>query len=66
MVITGVKKCLLKNPSVIKAKETLSDSIMAFEVNWNVFILDFREDIHTRNYWYIIRCKKLNINKIYY
>ena len=47
MVITGVKKCLLKSPSVIKAKETLSDSIMAFEVNLNLFILDFREDIHT-------------------
>ena len=49
MVLRDVKKCLLKNLTVINAKETLSDNIVAFEEKWNLFIQDFREDIHTRN-----------------
>ena len=54
IMITDVKKCLLKNLNVIKAKETFSDNTIAFEENWNLFIQGFRRDIHTRNSWYII------------
>ena len=53
MVISDVKKCLLKNLNVIKSKGVVLDNHAIFENKWNYFITDLMEDIHTRNSWYI-------------
>ena len=54
MMITDVKKCLLKNLSIIKAKDIKADKAAIFENTRDLFIKDLRYDIHTRNSWYII------------
>ena len=54
MAIADVKRCLLKNLSILKAREILSNTTDLFEVNWNIFITDLRVDIHTSNSWYTI------------
>ena len=45
MVISDVKKCLLKNVNIINSKDVVLDCIIIFENKWNSFI---RGDIHTR------------------
>ena len=52
MAILDVKRCFLKNLSILKSKTT--DSNDTFEEKWEVFILNFRGDIHTRDSWYIL------------
>ena len=54
MMISDVQKCLLKNLSILKAKDTIADKIEVFENNWDSFIPDLRSNIHTGNSWYII------------
>ena len=53
-MISVVQKCLLKNLSILKAKDTIADKIVVFENNWDSFITDLRSNIYTRNSWYII------------
>ena len=53
MVISDVKKCLLKNLNIIKSKDVVLDNHAIFENKWNIFITDLRANIHTRNIWYI-------------
>ena len=48
-----VKKGLLKNLSIIKAKYILLDKIVLFEDKWRSFITDLNADVQTRNSWYI-------------
>ena len=54
MMISDVKKCLLKNISITKAKDIIADKTAMFENTWDLFITDFRSDMYTRNSWYII------------
>ena len=54
MVISDVKKCLLKNLNIIKSKDVVLDNHAIYENKWNSFITDLREGIHTRNSWYIL------------
>ena len=49
MMISDVKRCLLKNLSIIKAKEIIADKVSIFENNWDLFITDLRSDIHSKN-----------------
>ena len=41
MLIVDVKRCLLKNLNVVKAREILSGSLEVFENKWNSFIQDW-------------------------
>ena len=49
-----VKRCLLKNLSVIKSKDIMQDDLENFEMKWEPFIVDLRNDAQTRNSWFII------------
>ena len=39
MMITGVKRCLLKNLNILKSKEVLLDNLLTFENKWNILLL---------------------------
>ena len=54
MTLSEVKKCLLKNLSILKSKEIVSTGTDEFVNRWNPFIQDLKEDIYTRNSWYTI------------
>ena len=54
MSIFDVKRCLLKNFSIIKLKDIIQDDLEHFEVKWEPFIIDLRNDAQTRNSWFII------------
>ena len=54
MTIADVNRCILKNLSILKAREILSNKTDLFEENWNIFITELRSDIHTSNSWYTI------------
>ena len=54
MRLLDVKKCVLKNLSILKSKTTTVDDIDTFEEKWDVFILNLHGDIHTRDSWYIL------------
>ena len=52
--LSEVKKCLLKNLSILKSKELVLTGTDEFVNRWNPFIQDLNEDIYTRNSWYTI------------
>ena len=54
MTIADVKRCVLKNLSILKAREILLNKTDLFEENWKIFITELRADIHTSNGWYTI------------
>ena len=54
MAIADVKRCLLKNLSILKAREILFKKTDLFDENWNIFITDLRADIYSSNSWYTI------------
>ena len=54
MQITDVKRCLLKNLNIIRAKAIQLDGLTDFEDKWDPFITDLRADILLRKSWYII------------
>ena len=54
MSIIDVKRSLLKNLSIVKLKDVLQDDLELFEAKWEPFITDLRNDIHTKNSWFII------------
>ena len=54
MCITDVKRCLLKNLSILKSKELLNNTTIFFENRWGNFIRDFRNDEKVKKSWYMI------------
>ena len=52
MTVLDVKRCLLKNLSVLKSRDVMIGKLQQFENNWNLFIMDLRNDINLRNSWY--------------
>ena len=54
MTIANVKRCLLKNLSILKGREIILNKTDLFDENWNIFITELRADIHTSNSWYTI------------
>ena len=65
MTLSEVKKCLLKNLSILKSKEIVSTGTDEFVNRWNPFIQDLKEDIYTRNSWYTIWMTTSNIHLFY-
>ena len=45
MFLSDVKRCLLKNLSIVKSKDILLDELENFEAKWDPFIVDLRSDI---------------------
>ena len=54
MTKADVKRCRLKNLSILKAREILLNKTDLFIENWNIFITELRADIYTSNSWYTI------------
>ena len=48
MKVDGIKRCLLRNLSIIKAREITTKRIDSFEENRKPFITELRSDIHTK------------------
>ena len=53
MMMADVKRCLLKNLNILKSRIMSQTNQIQFTDSWEIFITDLRNDIHTKNSWYI-------------
>ena len=53
MIITDVKRSLLKNLNILKSKSMVQNNQQHFLNLWEIFIEDLRNDTFTKNSWYI-------------
>ena len=53
MCITDVKRCLLRNLSILKTEELIANNMESFENRWYSFITDLRNDITVNGSSYI-------------
>ena len=53
MIITDVKRSLLKNLNILNSKNMVQNNQQHFLNLWEIFIEDLRNDTFTKNSWYI-------------